>query len=186
MQVLSRKQAIAAGLAKYFTGKPCKQGHFSERRVSGRSCVACANSVALAWAKVNKQRIKEIQHVWNTNNRVKTAERVRKYRFNNPEKVKISVEKWREANKGHHKTYMNIAAVMRNTAKIQRTPSWLNAGHELEIQSIYKYCQALRGIGLSYEVDHIVPLRGKDVSGLHVPWNLQVIPAAENRSKGNR
>ena len=65
-------------------------------------------------------------------------------------------------------------------------PAWLNAGHMLEMESIYVYCSALRSVGLDYHVDHIVPLRGDEVSGLHAPWNLQVIPGVENMSKGNR
>ena len=74
----------------------------------------------------------------------------------------------------------------RKANKLQRTPSWLNAGHWLEIECIYKYCSSLRRIGLNYEVDHIVPLQSKVVSGMHVPWNLQVITGAENSAKGNR
>jgi 5-methylcytosine-specific restriction endonuclease McrA len=69
---------------------------------------------------------------------------------------------------------------------MQRTPLWLNDGHLFEMECIYKYCAELRTIGLDYHVDHIVPMQGKKVSGLHAPWNLQVISAQENLSKGNK
>ena len=74
----------------------------------------------------------------------------------------------------------------RKIAKLQRTPFWLNDGQTFEMECVYKYCAALRSIGLDYEVDHIIPLQGKLVSGLHAPWNLQVLTASANASKGNR
>lgn len=60
---------------------------------------------------------------------------------------------------------------------VQRTPLWSN---QEEIKLIYAMC--LKG----YAVDHIVPLRGNLVSGLHVPYNLQYLTAAENLKKGNK
>ena len=64
-------------------------------------------------------------------------------------------------------------------------PEWARKDKSIvrEIQKIYADCKAL---GKDYHVDHIVPLRGKDVSGLHLPWNLQIIPKEDNLSKGNR
>jgi hypothetical protein len=58
----------------------------------------------------------------------------------------------------------------------ERTPSWA----ELDlIQKFYNACPS------GYHVDHIVPLRGKDVNGLHILSNLQYLPASENRQKSN-
>jgi hypothetical protein len=58
----------------------------------------------------------------------------------------------------------------------------LTAGHQAEIDGMYMFCQIFK----SYEVDHEIPLNGRNVSGLHVPNNLQVLLKRENRSKGNR
>ena len=75
----------------------------------------------------------------------------------------------------------------RQAAKIQRTPEWLNKDHHFMIKEIYELSQ-LRcdATGVKHHVDHIVPLRGEAVSGLHVPWNLRVITANENWSKSNK
>jgi len=65
----------------------------------------------------------------------------------------------------------------RRASKLQRTPSWAD---DLVIQMIYEDCPE------GYHVDHIIPLQGENVSGLHVAWNLQYLTAEENCSKGNR
>ena len=186
MLLVSYKEAVEQGLSNYFTGKPCKHGHIAERRVSGRCCIVCANKCSVNWAKNNLVRAKEIKLKWNTSNKEHEAKRARMWRKNNPDVYKQMVKKWREKNAVTYKAYMNLQAVKRYTAELKRTPSWLNDGQLLEIEAIYNYCSSLRRIGLNYHVDHIVPLRGKTVSGLHVPWNLQVMSAKNNLAKGNR
>lgn len=64
-----------------------------------------------------------------------------------------------------------------NAAKNQRTPPWADLK---KIKEIYDNCPE------GYHVDHIVPLNGKLVSGLHIETNLQYLPAIENIKKGNK
>ncbi len=67
------------------------------------------------------------------------------------------------------------------------TPSWLTKEHLDQIAYVYAQARDCRVVtGEPYEVDHIIPLRGKNVCGLHVPWNLQVLPKDLNSSKSNR
>lgn len=68
----------------------------------------------------------------------------------------------------------------RRAKQKQATPGWLTFSQILEIQNVYKGCPK------GYHVDHIIPLNGVNVTGLHVPWNLQYLPASVNISKGNR
>lgn len=66
-------------------------------------------------------------------------------------------------------------------------PTWLTSQQKDWIKSWYTMAKAMeRDLGGKWHVDHIVPLQGDIVCGLHVPWNLQVLPAAENIKKGNK
>jgi len=66
------------------------------------------------------------------------------------------------------------------------TPLWLTKKQKSLIKSFYQFCQDIsQTTGIAHHVDHIVPLRNENVCGLHVPWNLQVIPASANMSKSN-
>ena len=170
------KEARAIGAQRYFTGAPCKRGHVSERYSNYGHCVQCDNERV----KPKEQRAKAIKS----------------YYESNKDKCMAATKKWKKSvgiGYEYTKKYraknpftMHFFNAKRYAAKLQRTPSWLNAGHWLEIECVYKYCSALRQIGLKYEVDHIVPLQGQLVSGLHAPWNLQLLTQSENASKGNR
>lgn len=75
----------------------------------------------------------------------------------------------------------------RQAAKLQRTPLWLSQDDLWMIEQAYEVAQQrTRLFGFPWHVDHVLPLRGARVSGLHVPTNLQVIPGAVNVRKGNR
>ena len=170
------KEARALGIPRYFTGVECKRGHFSERYSNNGQCVQC-----------DKERIKPKEQ---------RQKAIKNYYENNKEKCLAASKKWKKlSGKAYEYTkkvreknpsLMHFFNAKRHAAKMQRTPFWLNAGHWFEIKCVYKYCSALRELGLKYEVDHIIPLQGKLVSGLHAPWDLQVITSAENSAKGNR
>lgn len=82
-----------------------------------------------------------------------------------------------ECERASHKISMPSIQAKRRASKLQRTPKWCN---EEKIKEIYKKCPE------NMQVDHIIPLQGKLVSGLHVPENLQYLSPEENMIKGNR
>jgi ribosomal protein L3 len=105
---------------------------------------------------------------------------------NNPEKMekfKENQRKYRAKTKDKHAARQ----AKRRSLKQKATPLWLTQEQLRQIQTEYAlsaWCSEV--MNMKYHVDHIVPLKGKDVCGLHVPWNLQVIPAKTNLKKGNR
>lgn len=75
----------------------------------------------------------------------------------------------------------------RRASILNATPIWLSIEHHTDIQEWYTLAKELQWLSQEpLEVDHIVPLRGDDVCGLHVPWNLQILPRSANASKSNR
>lgn len=71
--------------------------------------------------------------------------------------------------------------------RAKATPPWLTSEQWAEMNAIYEKARKLTlETGIRHEVDHIHPLNGKNLSGLHVPWNLQILTQSENVSKSNR
>lgn len=75
----------------------------------------------------------------------------------------------------------------RRSMKMMATPAWLTESQVSAMRTVYDHARDCTLVtGERYEVDHIVPIKGKHVCGLHVPWNLQVLPMSENRKKSNK
>jgi hypothetical protein len=198
----SLAEARVVGHNLYYTGKGCKHGHLTYRYVKDRACSDCiklkvkklstvGGGNARRWANKTPEQLAKI-YLQRKNYYERTKEIRRKEQRQSVHKLKNTIE-WRTKHKENNQTWKlnNIGkvradVVKRRVSKMQRTPPWLDVVQNAEIEFTYKYCAALRSIGLNYHVDHIVPLQGKTVSGLHVPWNLQVIPAEENIRKANR
>lgn len=97
---------------------------------------------------------------------------------------KTSQQIYRQMWDKQNKDKVKHAASKRYKALKQQTPSWLTPEQLNEIKCVYAtalFCS--KSLGEAYHVDHIVPLQGDNVRGLHVPWNLQVLKAKDNFSK---
>lgn len=112
------------------------------------------------------------------------AERCRKKRSKNPEVYRKITKTYRDSNP--EKQIAKLAK--RRASKLEATPSWLTKAQHAEMTDIYKQAKELEKIFFNrkFHVDHIIPLQGKDVCGLHVPWNLQILTAEENIAKSNK
>jgi hypothetical protein len=192
----ARNKARAAGAKTYFTGMPCIHGHISARRTDTGGCIECA-----AIRSKTDNRVKARSKRYYQENMEKLKEQASLRYYTNPEERARRREKWPETYNKHKK---HIAAYLkqyreenkhkirlwdakRYNAKIQRVPTW----YSQEDDEYYEMLVQLRNIyrdnaGIDLHIDHIVPLQGKNVSGLHWRENWQLLPAKENYSKNNR
>jgi hypothetical protein len=183
----TRDEAKACGNRLYYTCKPCNRGHLSARKVSNRACQACNAFNARNWAKENPEKLLAASRKFETTHRerllVKRRETKRLRYAEDPEKQKIAAQKWAAKNQAR-KYELNAR---RRAANRLASPLWLTEQHRLEIEKVYLLAKSLsESTGFEHHVDHIFPLRGKRSCGLHVPWNLEVLPRNENIRKGNK
>ena len=152
------------------TEKPVNEFHRLSNRKSGRHsyCKQCRSSHFKEWYAKNKDVHRQ---------------RYKEFLADNPDWAKT-----------YHGAYRkdNLAMYAKNTAKyratkLQATPSWLTEDDTFIFNEIYE----MRDIrssdtGVEHHVDHIIPLQGVEACGMHVWWNLQLLPASENISKSNK
>lgn len=208
--VITRDEALAGGLTRYFTGKPCKHGHVSERRASTRACLECAKRLEAAYKKGNRKKTRAYQAEYRTRNlekvrayvaayrsrhperlreqeaqnRVRNAESIKKaqkeWRARNPDQVREIDAAWRRANPDKAK------AKYRNRQARKRAAEGFHTAED--VQRIYdaqrgKCACCKKKVEGRYDVDHIVAL---SKGGSNWPANLQILCPFCNGSKNNK
>lgn len=184
----TRKEAQLLGAKYYFTGEPCIRGHIAPRKTKG-SCTMCIKEDTARQYEHRKEYFKE----YNESERGKEAKR--KYYEKNKEVVIMKAmarpiedkrrykNKHKESNPEYYKSLTNARRKRFKSA----TPPWLQPHQKQEIRDKYALAQAAtKEFGVKYVVDHIIPINGETVCGLHVPWNLQVMRHEDNLAKSNK
>lgn len=221
----SRKQALEDGVDRYFTGRPCKNGHIAFRWTDEGKCSECRkeyrrktylrNKDAHAkrcaqWREQNReayssymkkryrQRREQVldyqkDRYWADREDYLKKQRARQrankayfkdynseYYENNKHRIAYNKAEWKRKNKAK-----NAEMTRRyQAAKLRAMPRWVS---QAELLAIYEQSTRLtRETKIVHHVDHIIPLQGSAVCGLHVPWNLQIITATENLKKSNK
>lgn len=167
LEIVNRKDAKARGLIRYFTGKPCKNGHLSEKYTSIGRCCECQRQRRLVEVKDRKTENKRVKK-WRAANRDKCKQyskrdiakhgekrraKIKEWECNNPDKVRAS-RKCCDNNRRKAEGKFTTSDVMR----IGKLQNWLCA-----------YCKI--DVSKSYCVDHIQPLAK---GGTNWPRNLQL------------
>lgn len=181
------KCGVAKFVSEFCADKRAKSG------VSSR-CKSCANAHTAAWQKVNLD---------------KGRARAARWRKANPDKSRASTQKWRDSNRERHLAYklmwnkenpeqalawrkLNPYKLAKVTANrrarmANATPAWFSEFDEFAVEEAYELAVRRQiTTGVVWSVDHVVPISGKTVCGLHIGVNLQLLPSVLNSSKGNR
>jgi 5-methylcytosine-specific restriction endonuclease McrA len=180
----TRKEAQELGAKFYFTGEPCVRGHIALRKTKG-SCLECVKE---DWAVDNERRKEKPK------TEAAKAAGKRYYEKNRQAVIARAAARPAEEKRRNRADYKdrNVDLVRADTSVRKRrhreaTPKWLSPAERLQMRDLYVQARKMTELTRErYVVDHIVPLRGEEVCGLHVPWNLRVITQEENLKKSNK
>lgn len=110
-------------------------------------------------------------------------DRVTRWQIHNSDKVNYNSRKYRAGNRAKRVALCRSYRSQKEVA----TPKWITPDDWKSMEEFYKTAKELQWLSEEpLHVDHVVPLNGDSFSGLHVPWNLQILPASANIKKGNR
>ena len=134
------------------------------------------------WWENNKEIHNARVKRWQTANKDKMRADAKAWQAANPDKVAAMKKRYRDA----HPDKATALAVISVAKRAKRVPKWLTVDDKWMLTEAYALAKLrTKMFGFEWEVDHIIPLRGERVSGLHVPTNVRVVPKALNRAKRN-
>lgn len=166
-EIISRDDARARGLKRFFTGTPCRRGHISERYVADYTCIECTH---MAWRRASvkdydqkhKDDRKKYSKKWRDENRDISNAHSRRWAKEHPEEhaMRARLRRSRQRNAGGSHTVEEIKALLSKQK--------------------FKCAACSKRVADSYEVDHIVPL---SKGGSNDIRNLQILCISCNRRK---
>lgn len=195
--LMSRADAKALGLKRYFTGKPCKHGHVAERTVCKSTCIECKSDDYFRRYAANPERMREngrciavryrakhpekvliSQAVWRAANRDSERERSRRWREDNPTKMREASAKWARMNPDKTTSYASARRARKSSVIV--TPDADSIVRRMSSEDTFCfYCNTLL-LAREVHVDHVIPLaRG----GPHASINFVAACAECNTRK---
>lgn len=167
----------------YRPKKPCKRGYW-ERYIKGMVCVECQRETSARWTRTNREKKNIQSRKWKDNNHEHILEYAKVTRIAKAGEIKIKKKTiWKKENPANQRARSRKYSIK----KFNAVPVWFTEEDQQEIAAIYAEAARLTYLtGVIHHVDHILPLQGRTVSGLHIPNNLQILTAMENRSKSNK
>jgi len=174
----ANRKSIAAKKAEYNkANRESIAAQQAKHRKANRESIAAKR---VEYNKANRESIASKKAKWYQENREASAAQTAKYRRANRDSIAAKSAEWAKANPDK----LRATSAKRRAAKLQRTPAWVDFE---AIQAVYIEAARLEALdGVARHVDHVIPLQGELVSGLHIHTNLQILTATENLSKGNR
>ena len=153
--------------------------------ITSKKCSSCNEELPIQYFSIRNKKRKDGSFYKTTRSQCKRCRNVKNKQYRDSPEGKAIAKAHRA--KPEVKAYKAERNRLKQGRAHEARPKWLTKDQAKEINDMYIHMRDCRAVtGEEYHVDHIVPLKGENICGLHVPWNLQVLPAYINERKSNK